>query len=103
MTDEPKNRWTYERELGEIVDDEGNPVATMVRGDAGLVLAAAPQLLAALERMDALVERLWKSVPWGKTWDLPVKELNEAPIQARIAIARAKGKQPSPGGRRDGT
>jgi hypothetical protein len=48
-------------------------------------------LLEALKRMDALIESLWDSVPWGQTFRLPVQELNEAPIQARRAIAKAEG------------
>lgn len=51
------------------------------------------ELLAALRRMDGLVEKLWKSVPWGQTWDLPVQELNEAPNQAKRAILAATAKR----------
>jgi hypothetical protein len=47
-------------------------------------------LLAALKGMVALVEKLWPAVDWGKTFNLPVRELNEAPIAAKRAIANAE-------------
>lgn len=53
---------------------------------------AAPDLLKALEQMDALVESLWKSVPWGQTFNLDIQALNEVPLAAKRAIARAKGR-----------
>lgn len=58
------------------------------------LIAAAPELLAALKAMDDLVEKLWGAVPWGKTFDLPVAELNAAPLQAKRAINAAEGSQP---------
>lgn len=53
-------------------------------------LTVEQELLAALKRMDLLVELLWDCVPWGKTWNLPITELNEAPLQAKRAILRAE-------------
>ena len=57
-------------------------------------IAAAPQLLEACKRMDDLVEKLWAAVDWGKTFNLPAQELNEAPIAAKRAIAAAEGSTP---------
>lgn len=34
---------------------------------------------------------LWEAVPWGKTFDLDVKLLNEAPLHAKAVIAKAEG------------
>ena len=58
--------------------------------DARLI-AAAPELLAALIAMDDLVESLWPSVDWGKTFNLDIAALNSAPLKAKAAIAKAKG------------
>ena len=49
-----------------------------------------PELLEALKDMEALMAKLWDSIPWRDTWDLPVQALNEAPIKARAAIAKAE-------------
>jgi hypothetical protein len=54
--------------------------------DARLI-DAAPDLYAALRRMDALVDGLWKSIPWGQTFDLDIAALNEAPTAAKRALA----------------
>lgn len=54
------------------------------------LIAAAPDLLEALEAMDALVESLWDSVPWGDTFNLDIRALNEVPGKARAAIAKAR-------------
>lgn len=48
-------------------------------------------LLEALKEMDALVESLWDSVAWGKTFNLDVSALNLAPSKAKAAIAKAEG------------
>ena len=66
-----------------LVDDQDCPNAYLI--------AAAPRMLRALERMDALVESLWDSVNWRKTFDLNVALLNEAPLDAKRAILEAKG------------
>jgi len=76
-----------------VVDHEGYTVADVADKKTALRIVRehnqfAP-MLDALKRMDALVEKLWKCVPWGKTWDLPVQELNEAPMQAKRAIQQA--------------
>lgn len=57
------------------------------------LIAAAPDLLAALARMAALIELLHQCVPWGKTFLTAnaIRELNEAPGQAAAAIAKTKG------------
>lgn len=62
-------------------------------------LSIEQELLAALERMDALVEKLWESVPWEQTSNLPIAELNEAPLQAKRAIARANKEKVKQGGK----
>jgi len=58
------------------------------------LIAAAPELLEAAEEVDALIESLWKSVPWGATFNLDAKALNEAPPKLKRAIAKAKGVTP---------
>ncbi len=45
------------------------------------------QLREALTDMLALIDMLWEAVPWGKTFNLDVKLLNEAPIRARETLA----------------
>lgn len=55
------------------------------------LIAAEPELLEALRKMDALMEMLWKAVPWGKTFNLDAAMLNEYPLAARRAIAKATG------------
>lgn len=62
-----------------------NRILTSVNAHDQLVAA-----LEALEAMDDLVEKLWKAVPWGKTFDVPLQELNEAPPRAKRAIVRAR-------------
>jgi hypothetical protein len=69
-------------------DPQTDTVIEVSEADAQLI-AAAPDLLAALQQMDALVESLWPSIPWGKTFNLNVQALNEAPIAAKRAIAKA--------------
>jgi len=73
-----------------VAEDSESPLLDISEAHARLI-AAAPDLLAALEGMDALVESLWKSVPWGDTFDLDVQALNEAPTRAKRAIAKATG------------
>ena len=51
------------------------------------------QLIAACERMDALMDMLWKAVPWGKTSNLDAALLNEAPGECKRAIAKARGQR----------
>lgn len=55
------------------------------------LIAAAPELLEALERADALIENLWKAVPWGQTHGLDIMALNEVPSAMKRAIAKARG------------
>jgi hypothetical protein len=57
------------------------------------LIAAAPELLEALDGMVVLMDSLWKSVPWGKTFNLDIQKLNEAPIAARRALGKARGGQ----------
>lgn len=54
-------------------------------------MTAAPTMLKALERADALIENLWKAVPWGQTADLDIAALNEVPGEIKRAIVAAKG------------
>lgn len=49
------------------------------------------ELLAAAEAMDALMENLWQAVDWGKTFDLDVAALSEAPDRLKRAIAACGG------------
>lgn len=51
------------------------------------------ELVAALEGMDALMENLWGAVNWGSTFRLNAILLNEAPLNAKRALAKAKGNQ----------
>jgi hypothetical protein len=76
-----------------VVDHEGFTIAdaTSARKARQIIKEhnSHAELLAALRRMDGLVEKLWKSVPWGQTVNLPVQDLNEAPMQAKRAILNA--------------
>lgn len=86
-----------------IVDSNGDDVIGLTHleesawisiTDADAVLiAAAPDLLEALILMDELVEGLWKGIDWGKTFfnGNTLQLLNEAPLVAKRAIAKAKG------------
>jgi len=53
------------------------------------LFAASPELLEAAQEVDALIENLFNAVPWGKTFGLDIKALNEAPTKLKRAIARA--------------
>ena len=48
------------------------------------------ELLEGCKGMVDLMDKLWDSVPWGDTFNLSVQELNEAPIAASVAIAKAE-------------
>lgn len=88
---------------GCVVGKDGTLVATVPRpkgagasakkaANADLI-AAAPQLLAACERMSLLIDKLMPSVPWGSTWNTSdwAPLLNEAPAEARAAVLAARG------------
>ena len=87
----------YNRDASRIKDAEGITLAVAydLRRDAdgteeyanARLITAAPALYEALKRMDALVEGLWKCIPWGKTFDLDIAALNEAPLAAKRALA----------------
>lgn len=53
------------------------------------LIHAAPDLLEAAKAIDALLENLFESVPWGETFGVDMKALNEAPIALKAAIAKA--------------
>lgn len=55
------------------------------------LIEAAPDMLAALEQMNALMENLFEAVDWAKTFRLDVVALNEAPLAMKRAIAKARG------------
>lgn len=81
-----------------IVAPNGNAVCFMANyedldiSDANAALvAAAPDLLQAAIAVDALIENLWKAVPWGRTFNLDVAALNNAPLALKAAIAKAQG------------
>lgn len=59
--------------------------------DSSPLKDAAPELLAACEDMKKLIESLSDSIPWGDTFNLDIKLLNEAPIRCGRAISKAKG------------
>ena len=50
-----------------------------------------PELLEALQAYDAMFMEVMKCVDWGKTFDPPIKAINEVPLRARAAIAKATG------------
>lgn len=82
--DEFDSQW-----LGSIHGEHVGIPAGECHANARLI-AAAPDLFAALQRMDALVESLWKSIPWGETFNLDIAALNEAPLAAKRALALAR-------------
>lgn len=47
-------------------------------------------LVESLAAMDDLMDKLWKAVPWGKTFNLPIEELNEVPTRAKCLLNRAR-------------
>jgi len=53
------------------------------------IFALAPELLEASVEVDALLENLWDSVDWGKTFQLDIKRLNEAPMRLKAVLAKA--------------
>lgn len=92
--------WTAERAVDDAGFETGKVWIIMKGAPCGydfdrwedaVLAAAAPDLLDALEAMDALVENLWKAVPWGQTHDLDIVALNEAPLKAKRAIVKARG------------
>ncbi len=80
-------------QAGQLVGDD---LTQQIRRANARLMAASPELLAALERMCKLLETLMACIPWGKTWNTSkwLAELNEAPTQARLAIAKARGTTP---------
>lgn len=92
-----KGQWyVHSQDAKLVVDHEGYTVADAHNARLAKQIVREhninPELLAALKRMDGLVEKLWKSVPWGQTFNLPVQELNEAPLEAKRVIQRATSK-----------
>jgi hypothetical protein len=53
------------------------------------LIEAAPDLLAACIRANALLDNLMKSVPWGQTHDLDIAGLNEVMCQLPKVIHKA--------------
>lgn len=64
------------------------------RANARLI-AAAPPMLRALIRADALIENLFETVPWGKTANTDFALLNEVPMEV-IAAIKATGAKVEP-------
>src|SRR5689334_1751172 len=64
-----------------LMNDETEPNARLI--------AAAPDLLEACQAIDALMENLWKAIDWGKSFNLDVQKLNEAPLKIKRAIKKA--------------
>lgn len=55
--------WTFVPEIGVVLDSEGAQVAAVSprnRGTIGPMVAAAPQLVEALEQQDALLVEVWE-------------------------------------------
>lgn len=48
------------------------------------------ELVESLGAMDDLMDKLWKAVPWGETFNLPLQELNEVPTRAKRLLNRAR-------------
>ena len=46
-----------------------------------------PALVEALREYDALIENLWKAVPWGSTCGLDMAALNRVPLRAKRLLA----------------
>jgi len=78
-----------------MIDTTDWPDSKEAKKDAANVrlLAASPDLLAACEAADALIDNLFKAVPWGKTFNLDIQALNEVPIQIQRAVAKARGEK----------
>lgn len=57
------------------------------------LIAVAPELLEALQSMIEMFDTVSGKVDWGKSFlnADAIQKMNEAPIQARAAIAKAKG------------
>ena len=82
-----------ERVIVTTADGETEVCGIVERESDARLIAASPELYAALKRMDALVEGLWKSIPWGQTFNLDIAALNEAPLAAKRALALVDGPQ----------
>ena len=81
--------------FGTYIASEQTPlIATVHELEYASLIVAAPDMLAALEQMNALMENLFEVVDWGKTFRLDVVALNEAPLAMKRAIAKAKGQTP---------
>ena len=81
----PKNRMA-------VVDGSGNPVAIVHSYDVDAnarLIAAAPDLYDVVPRLLAVIEDFMPNV--GRCALQNYQELNEAPIAARAAIAKAEG------------
>lgn len=57
------------------------------------LIAAAPELLEALNGMIEMFDAVSKKINWGKSFlgANEISKMNNAPIEARVAIAKAKG------------
>lgn len=82
---------------GPLVCTEDIAIADVMELEGGTdeanahLIAAAPDLLAALEDADRLLFHLMKVVPWGRTCGTDFALLNKVLCHAPVAIAKARG------------
>lgn len=76
-----------------VEDDEIGPTIAAMKANAALI-AAAPNLLAACERLTIAAEVFAGSEPDMPTYKADEREFEEALKEARAAIAKAKGATP---------
>lgn len=87
----------FETIIVEVDERENNvrTVAVVNVSEYADKFAASPLLLEALEDMVIMTEVLFEQINWGKSFlnAEGIRRMNEAPIQARAAIAKAKGEE----------
>ena len=72
-------------EAGTVAHETGKTPRELAKENA--------RLREALEGMVDLIDKLMPAVPWGKTFNCPFAELNEAPVKARAALSSSAGEE----------